>query len=62
MKVTMVKKGEGNLQALKHDIKKFLKLNDDEVAVNSVTRHIVLKVSYASLLGQPIRACSGSSY
>ncbi|KAK7753394.1 54S ribosomal protein img2, mitochondrial [Diatrype stigma] len=55
LKVTLVKKGEGNLQALKHDIKKALDLRDDEVAVNSITRHIVVKVSYARPLSPSMR-------
>ncbi|KAI1640838.1 hypothetical protein F4809DRAFT_588948 [Biscogniauxia mediterranea] len=43
-KVTLLKKGEGNLQALKRDIKDALGLPETDVSVNRVTRHIVIKV------------------
>ncbi|CAJ2509629.1 Uu.00g146550.m01.CDS01 [Anthostomella pinea] len=43
MKVTLLKKGEGNLQALKQDVKDALQLPDGDVSVNSVTRHIVVR-------------------
>ncbi len=52
MKVTLLKKGEGDLQALKHDIKDALQLKETEVSVNSITKHIVVKVSVRWLWGR----------
>jgi hypothetical protein len=45
MKLTLVKRGEGDLQAMKQDIKDALELPDSEISLNSVTKHIVIKVS-----------------
>ncbi|KAI1193748.1 mitochondrial large subunit ribosomal protein-domain-containing protein [Nemania serpens] len=42
-KVTVLKRGEGDLASLKQDIKEVLQLLDDEVSVNSRTRHIMVK-------------------
>ncbi|KAI1139401.1 hypothetical protein F5Y05DRAFT_381883 [Hypoxylon sp. FL0543] len=44
LELTVVKGGEGDLLALKRDIKESLKLNDGDVTVNSVTRHIIIRV------------------
>ncbi|RYP72581.1 hypothetical protein DL771_004076 [Monosporascus sp. 5C6A] len=44
-KVTLLKRAEGNLQALKHDLKEALQLSDADVSVNSVTKHIMVRVS-----------------
>ncbi|KAI8627202.1 mitochondrial large subunit ribosomal protein-domain-containing protein [Xylariaceae sp. FL1651] len=43
LKLTLVKNGEGDLKALKEDIKDALKLPDGDVSVNSVTKHIVIR-------------------
>ncbi|KAI0593995.1 mitochondrial large subunit ribosomal protein-domain-containing protein [Biscogniauxia sp. FL1348] len=42
-KITLLKKGEGNLQALKRDIRDALGLPETDVSVNNVTRHIVIR-------------------
>ncbi|KAI0974679.1 mitochondrial large subunit ribosomal protein-domain-containing protein [Xylaria arbuscula] len=42
-KLTLLKYGEGDLTALKQDIKTVLRLSDSEVAINSTTKHIVIK-------------------
>ncbi|ORY67116.1 mitochondrial large subunit ribosomal protein-domain-containing protein [Pseudomassariella vexata] len=43
LKTTLLKKGEGNLQALRHDVAEALDLTLRDVAVNNVTKHIVVK-------------------
>ncbi|KAI1878241.1 hypothetical protein JX265_002610 [Neoarthrinium moseri] len=43
MKKTLLKKGEGNLQALRHDVAEALSLPAKEVRVNNVTGHIEIK-------------------
>ncbi|KAI1280215.1 mitochondrial large subunit ribosomal protein-domain-containing protein [Xylaria sp. FL0933] len=43
LKLTLLKYGEGNLMALKQDIKAALKLSEGEISVNSVTNHIVIR-------------------
>ncbi|KAI1407936.1 mitochondrial large subunit ribosomal protein-domain-containing protein [Hypoxylon sp. FL1857] len=43
LKLTLLKNIEGDLHALKRDLKASLQLNDGEVSVNSVTRHIEIK-------------------
>ncbi|KAI1469169.1 mitochondrial large subunit ribosomal protein-domain-containing protein [Daldinia caldariorum] len=43
LRLTLVKGGEGNLMALKQDIKDALQLNDNEISVNNVTRQIVIR-------------------
>lgn len=45
LKVTLLKKGVGNLMALKYDIADALKLSKDDVSVNNVTRHVMIRVS-----------------
>ncbi|KAI1126990.1 mitochondrial large subunit ribosomal protein-domain-containing protein [Nemania abortiva] len=42
-KLTVLKKGEGDLVALKQDIKEALQLPDSEISINSVTKHIMIK-------------------
>ncbi|KAI0096284.1 mitochondrial large subunit ribosomal protein-domain-containing protein [Nemania sp. FL0031] len=42
-KVTVVKNGEGDLIALKQDIKDALQLSNEEISINSVTKHIMIK-------------------
>lgn len=44
LKKTLLKKGEGNLQALKFDVMEALGLTEKEVKVNNVTNHIEIKV------------------
>ncbi|KAI3325620.1 mitochondrial large subunit ribosomal protein-domain-containing protein [Xylariaceae sp. AK1471] len=41
--VTLIKRGEGDLIALKQDIRDALQLSDSDVFVNSVTRHVTIK-------------------
>ncbi|KAK8100871.1 mitochondrial 54S ribosomal protein mL49 [Apiospora kogelbergensis] len=41
--MTLVKKGEGNLQALKQDIAQFLDIPTHDVKVGNVTGHILVK-------------------
>ncbi|KAI0108777.1 mitochondrial large subunit ribosomal protein-domain-containing protein [Hypoxylon sp. NC0597] len=43
LKLTLLKNGDGDLQALKRDIKESLQLNDGDISVNSVTRQIVIR-------------------
>ncbi|KAH8204614.1 hypothetical protein TruAng_001243 [Truncatella angustata] len=43
LKKTLVKKGEGNLQALKFDIAEALGLTEKDVKVNNTTNHIEIK-------------------
>ncbi|KAI1080915.1 mitochondrial large subunit ribosomal protein-domain-containing protein [Whalleya microplaca] len=45
LKLTVLKKGEGNLLALKHDIRDALQLTDNDISLNSVTGHIVIRGS-----------------
>ncbi|KAI8948727.1 mitochondrial large subunit ribosomal protein-domain-containing protein [Xylaria longipes] len=42
-KVTILKNGEGDLHALKQDVKDALQLPDGDISVNSVTRHIMIR-------------------
>ncbi|KAI1305130.1 mitochondrial large subunit ribosomal protein-domain-containing protein [Xylaria venustula] len=42
-KLTLLKYAEGDLAALKQDIRFALRLQYDEIAINSVTNHIVIK-------------------
>ncbi|KAI0389307.1 mitochondrial large subunit ribosomal protein-domain-containing protein [Xylariaceae sp. FL0594] len=42
-KLTHLKRGEGDLMALKEDIRRALNLGKDEISVNNVTKHIVIK-------------------
>jgi large subunit ribosomal protein L49 len=44
LKKTLLKKGEGNLQALRFDVAAALGLTEKEVKVNTVTNHIEIKV------------------
>lgn len=41
----MLKYGEGDLMALKQDLKAALQLPESEISINSVTNHIVIRVS-----------------
>lgn len=50
-KLTLLKKGEGNLAALKQDVTTALGLPEGAVTVNSVTRHIRIKVRHATVPG-----------
>ncbi|KAI1344395.1 mitochondrial large subunit ribosomal protein-domain-containing protein [Xylariaceae sp. FL0016] len=43
LKITTLKKGEGNLQSLKQDIRDALELPDRDISVNSTTRAIIIK-------------------
>ncbi|KAI0892978.1 mitochondrial large subunit ribosomal protein-domain-containing protein [Annulohypoxylon nitens] len=43
LKLTLLKRGEGDLMALKQDIKEALQLPRGDVTLNSVTRHIVIR-------------------
>ncbi|KAI6080654.1 mitochondrial large subunit ribosomal protein-domain-containing protein [Hypoxylon rubiginosum] len=43
LKVTLVKNAEGDVKALKADIKEALQLDDGDISINSVTRHIVIR-------------------
>ncbi|KAI1181815.1 mitochondrial large subunit ribosomal protein-domain-containing protein [Nemania serpens] len=42
-KITILKRGEGDLAALKQDLKDVLHLPDDEISINSRTQHIIVK-------------------
>lgn len=44
LKVTLLKKGVGDLVALKNDLIDALQLRAEEVSINNVTKHIMLKV------------------
>ncbi|KAI1114011.1 mitochondrial large subunit ribosomal protein-domain-containing protein [Nemania sp. NC0429] len=44
-KITVLKRGEGDLASLKQDIQQALQLPDDEISINSQTKHIMLKVT-----------------
>ncbi|KAI0468250.1 mitochondrial large subunit ribosomal protein-domain-containing protein [Xylaria cf. heliscus] len=43
LKFTLLKKNEGDLQALKRDLGDALQLSNKDISVNSVTRHIAIK-------------------
>ncbi|OTB03189.1 hypothetical protein M426DRAFT_321979 [Hypoxylon sp. CI-4A] len=43
LKLTLLKNGEGNLQALKRDIREALQLNEGDISVNSVTQHVIIR-------------------
>ncbi|KAI2607861.1 mitochondrial large subunit ribosomal protein-domain-containing protein [Hypoxylon sp. NC1633] len=43
LKLTLLKNGEGNLQALKQDLANALQLNEGDVSINSVTKHLVIR-------------------
>ncbi|KAI0862180.1 mitochondrial large subunit ribosomal protein-domain-containing protein [Xylaria cubensis] len=43
LKITLLKNAEGDLQALKQDIKDALQLQDGDISINGVTRHIVIR-------------------
>ncbi|KAI1805854.1 mitochondrial large subunit ribosomal protein-domain-containing protein [Daldinia bambusicola] len=43
LRLTLVKGGEGNLLALKQDMKDALQLKDSDISVNNVTRQIVIR-------------------
>ena len=43
-KVTLVKRGQGNLQALRCDLRDALQLDDSQLYINHVTKHVVVKV------------------
>lgn len=44
LKKTLLKKGEGNLQALRFDVAEALGLSEKDVKVNSITNHVEIKV------------------
>ncbi|KAI0436121.1 mitochondrial large subunit ribosomal protein-domain-containing protein [Xylaria telfairii] len=43
LKRTVLKKGEGDLQALKQDLRDVLQLQHGDISVNTVTRHIIIR-------------------
>ncbi|KAI0128998.1 mitochondrial large subunit ribosomal protein-domain-containing protein [Xylariales sp. AK1849] len=43
LKKTLLKNGEGDMQALRHDVAEILGLTKDAVKVNNVTKHIEVK-------------------
>ncbi|KAI4601850.1 hypothetical protein KJ359_010715 [Pestalotiopsis sp. 9143b] len=43
LKKTLLKKGEGNLQALRFDVAEALGLSEKDVKVNSITNHVEIK-------------------
>ncbi|ETS80761.1 hypothetical protein PFICI_08290 [Pestalotiopsis fici W106-1] len=45
LKKTLLKKGEGNLQALRLDVAEALGVTEKDVKLNSITNHIEIKVS-----------------
>ena len=57
-KLTLVKKGEGNLAALKQDVATALGLPEGSVTVNNVTRHIRIKVRPSAIPGGPRRTAA----
>lgn len=42
-KMTRIRKVHGNLQALRNDLRKALKLDDKECTINSITGHVIVK-------------------
>ena len=44
LKITLLKRGEGNLAALKHDLGRSLDLGENELYINNTTKHVVVKV------------------
>jgi hypothetical protein len=46
LKKTLLKRGEGNMQALRNDVAEALTLSQKEVTINNVTRHIEVKVNF----------------
>ncbi|KAI8963565.1 mitochondrial large subunit ribosomal protein-domain-containing protein [Daldinia sp. FL1419] len=43
LKITMLKRGKGDLQALKHDIQEALRLKEGDISVHNLTGHIILR-------------------
>ncbi|KAH8159018.1 hypothetical protein CIB48_g9223 [Xylaria polymorpha] len=43
LKLTILKKGEGDIQALRQDLRDALQLQNGDISVNSVTRHILIR-------------------
>ncbi|KAI1385958.1 mitochondrial large subunit ribosomal protein-domain-containing protein [Hypoxylon trugodes] len=43
LKITLLKHGDGDLRALKQDLKAALQLNDTDIAINNTTKHIVIR-------------------
>ncbi|KAI2466942.1 hypothetical protein F4781DRAFT_332919 [Annulohypoxylon bovei var. microspora] len=43
LKLTVLKNGEGDLRALKYDVKDALQLPEGDVSLNNVTKHIVIR-------------------
>ncbi len=44
MKLTRVKRIEGNVAALRNDLREALGLEEKDVTINQLTRHIIVKV------------------
>ncbi|RKF57486.1 54S ribosomal protein img2, mitochondrial [Erysiphe neolycopersici] len=42
-KITRIRKVQGNIQALRNDLRKALKLDDKECTINSTTGHVLVK-------------------
>lgn len=50
LKKTLLKKGEGNLQALRFDVAEALGLSEKDVKVNSITNHVEIKVGAKDMI------------
>lgn len=62
LKKTLLKNGEGNLQALREDVARALGLTEKEVRVNNVTKHIEVKVLHPPLAGPPSAPASPANH
>ena len=51
MKLTKVRRIEGDVSVLRSDLQKALGLAEKEVVINQLTRHIIVKVCAAPLAG-----------
>jgi large subunit ribosomal protein L49 len=46
MKLTKLRRIEGDVTALRNDLREALGLEEKEVTINQLTRHIIVKVCY----------------
>lgn len=48
MKLTKVRRIEGDVNALRNDLREALGMDEKEVTINQLTRHIIVKVTCTS--------------
>lgn len=57
--LTKIRKIDGDIKALRNDLQQALGLKDEHIAVNQLTRHIMIKVSIASGLIEVANPANG---